>query len=215
MLIRFSPDGSTGGNEDFKAKFEALQKEKEDLTKQLEALKAKPKEDDQSLNDKVKKEKLDKEKADNESKEIEAALRFDLSSETFLNENKEIFQKEIEDIFKAANKEKYNSVIEKANAIKSSILNAFFSLQSNMDILTLNQKQQVDDYFKLTKKAKEEKANDLFVNVFEPSLQMLKAIKKAEQVAKGQSGNIEGSKLENTYKDKLMETSKKHFLRGL
>jgi hypothetical protein len=191
-----------------------LKNYKEQLAKVLKEDKKelKPEPDSTDLNNKVKADAEAKAKQEQESKSLESALTFNLTSDKFINENKNFLTKEIGDIFAVAGKEKYESPIDKANATKAAVIQSFFSLQANVDLMTNSQRSTLDDYLKLTKKGREEKAPQVFENIFEPTLEMIKKIKKAEEVSKGKSGAVGGSNIDNDYKDRLINGSRKHFL---
>lgn len=165
-----------------------------------------------TLNDKVKRDRDDRDKNDSKTKHLESALTFNLTSAEFLKTNESILPKEIADIFQAAEKEKYESAVEKANSIKAAVIQSFFSQQDNVDLLTDNQKVTLADYLKLTKNAKEDRAKDLYENLFEPALSMLKRVKKAEELGRNKMGFKDGSKGDSQYKEKMMNLSRKHFL---
>lgn len=197
---------------------QAIQEENAKLKQQIEDAKKTPppvkeKENDQSIIDKVEKERKERESRDTESQKLESALRFNLSTERFLKENHAILPQDISAIFAAAEKEKYDSAIEKANATKSAVIKSFFTLQSNMDVLTSNQKLALEDYFKLTSKGREEKADEVYRNIFEPAVETIKLIKRAEELAKSKSlGATDEDQGEKAYKRRLIAGSRKHFL---
>lgn len=207
--------GGGGGAGDDKNKpdpakeVETLKASNAALLARLEALEGKKKTEDDDLLSKTKQMNESYSKSKVDQKALESALTFGLKSEEFLKNNASLLPKEAADLFKAADKESYDSPIQKANAIKSGIIQTFFQQQANMDLLTSAQKQVVDEYLKLTKTGKEEKAQHLFDTVFEPTLETLRRIKKAEIVSKGYGS---GSDAENAYKQKLMNLSKKHYL---
>jgi hypothetical protein len=182
-----------------------------DLAKKLEKYsKPDPKpEDDPELIDKTRKEKAAADKKVSDSKALESALRFSLKSEEFLKTNATLLPKDVADIFKQAEKENYADAMEKDAAIKSGIIQSFFQVQANMDLLTPGLKSQLDEYLKLTKTGKQEKAQQIYDSVFEPAFAMLKGIKKAEALNKGFGG---GSDAETAYKNKLMAGTRKHYL---
>lgn len=182
------------------------------LTKELEALKAAnpPKPDpsnDPDLIEKARKQKELEDKQAGDQKALEAALRFSMNSEKFLKDNASLLPKDITDIFKAADKENYGSATEKANAIKAGLIQSFFSVQSNLDLLTPGLKSTLEDYLKLTKTGKQDKAQQIYDMIFEPAFEMLKRVKKAEALQKGH-----GAGNDDAYKQKLMAGSKKHYL---
>ncbi len=192
------------------------------LEKEIAALKAAPpvkaepvkdetKPDDTDLNAKVLAEKKDKEQRTLESKKLESALTFSLTSDKFIKEHESILPKDITDVFKQADKEKYDSPIEKANAIKSSLISSFFKVQANLDSLTASQKGSIEDYEKLTKRGREEKAEEIFTNIFEPALAMIKQIKKAEEIVKTKNGLGDLSDGEKRYADRMTKYSQNHY----
>lgn len=205
-------DGKSANNQLLEEKIKAIEKERDDFKKQLESLKSTSFPADKSLNEKVKDEADAKDKRELESKTLETALKFNLTSDKFINENKSVLPKEIGDIFAAAEKEKFDSAIDRANATKAAIIQSFFSLQANVDLTTPSQRQSVEDYLKLTKKGKEERADEVYRNVFEPTLEMIKRIKRAEESSKSKEGYSEGSDLDKAYKEKLIKGSRQHFL---
>lgn len=195
---------------------------KPDLGKELEALKAKNLEyenkikefesrkvDDTDLNAKAKAERDAKDKKNSDTKALEKALTFNLKADEFLKTNESLLPKDIGDIFKLAQKENYNDAIEKDGAIKTGIIQSFFSVQANMDLLTDSQKTSLDDYLKLTKTGKQEKAQSIYDSIFEPSFEMLKRIKKATALSKGQ---VESGDEDLAYKNKMIKLAKQHHL---
>ena len=112
------------------------------------------------------------------------------------------------DIFKEAEKEKYADVIEKDSAIKAGVIQAFFAVQANVDLLTASQKSALDDYLGLTKNGKQEKAQTTYDMIFEPAFETLRKVKKAEALSKGLAQN---SDTQDDYKKKLMDGSRKHY----
>lgn len=165
-----------------------------------------------TLNDKVRLEREDRQKKDSDAKSLESALTFNLTSNDFLKQNESVLPKEFSEIFQVASKETYEGPIQKANAIKAAMVQSFFSQQSNVDLLTESQKVSLADYLKLTKNGKEDRAKEIYDNLFEPALSTLKRVKKAEEVSRAKFGYRDGSKGDSQYKEKLMSLSKKHYL---
>lgn len=162
------------------------------------------------LTDKLRQQKeADTQKA-GDTKKLEAALQFTMGAEQFIKNNESLLPKDIAEIFKLAEKEKYENAIQKRDAIQAGVINSFFSQQANLDLLTPNQKTVLADYQKLTKNVKEERAAEIYDNIFEPAVEMLRRIKKAEQL--GKSGGVSSSDADTAYKNKLMEISQKHYL---
>lgn len=152
-------------------------------------------------------------KAANTTKQLESALKFNLEIDSFVKANKSLLPAEVEKIIEVANRETYDSAVDKTNAIKIGLMTSFFNQQANLDVLTPSQKAQVEDFQKLSKKGKEMKAAALYENVFEPALEVFKRIKKAEEVVKARSGIVSGSSTEDAYKQKMINFSKKAYLK--
>jgi len=188
-----------------------LKAENEALRKELEALKSKPapKPDDESLADQARRKREADEKSAGDTKKMEAALRFSLGSEAWLQTNQSLLPKSIPGIFEAAKKEVYATESDKVAAIKAGIVTEFFSEQANLDLLTESQKNALDEFRKLTNTVKQERAGQLYDSVFEPTFEMLKKLKKAQQLASGISTPTDA---EAKYKDKLMKGSRNHYL---
>lgn len=201
--------GGTGGA-DAATTIAALQAENAAL--KAASSKASPKageegDDDLAQKARIKREISDKDNA--RTKNIENALKFSLKSGEFLKQNESLLPKEAADIFAQAEKENFADAIEKDCAIKSCLIQSFFSVQANVDLLTTSQKSTLDDYLKLTKNGKQEKAQQFYDVVFEPAFEMLKRIKRAEALSKGFGGN---SDAETAYRDRMIKLSKKHYL---
>jgi hypothetical protein len=205
------PDISDQELADLKAKASKV----DDLSKEIETLKSKPApkaEDETDLTDKVAKEKKEKEQKSSDTKKLETALIFTLNSDKFIKEHESILPKDMADIFEVASKEKYDSPIEKASAIKSALISSFFKVQANLDSLTASHKQAIEDFEKLTKRGREEKASEIYSNIFEPALGMIKQIKKAEELVRAKSGYADPSEIDAAYKEKLIRGSRAHYL---
>jgi hypothetical protein len=201
--------GSGAGAGDDVAALRAQNKALEERLAKLETAGKGKGEDDPDLADKAKKDREAKEKAEAATKDIETALKFSLGARDWLKTNASILPKDIVGIFDAADKENYATAIEKNAAIKSSVVQEFFKLQANLDLLTPSQKSALEDFLKLTKTGKQEKAQLIYDQVFEPTFEMLKRIKKAEQL--GQAGHASPTEVENAYRDRMMKMSKKHY----
>jgi hypothetical protein len=180
-----------------------------ELQKRLDALEAtkKTQPEDKDLLTKAKETKESEDKKSGSAKQLEAAIRFSLGAEAWLKTNQTLLPKDIADIFKASEKENFESPVEKDAAIKSGIIQSFFAVQSNLDLLTASQKNQLEEYLKLTKTGKQDKAQQIYDMLFEPTFEMLKRVKKAEAIQKGH-----GTTDDDSYKLRMMELSKKHYL---
>lgn len=184
-----------------KAADEAALKEKE-----------KEKEKDLDLNEKVRKEKEELEKKGADSKKIEGALKFNLGVNTFVKEHADLLPGEVPDLLRQAEKENYDNANQKANTLKVAIMQSFFAVKDNLEALTSKQKSALDEYQKLTKNGKEEKAEAIYENIFEPALETMKRVKKAEELGRAKSGQAGGNKSQDSYKNKIMESTQKTYL---
>lgn len=195
------------------------QENKPDPAKELETLKtqlaerdaeiakfkaAKPLEHD--LTDKARLQREADDKKAHETKALEQAITFNLKSQEFLKQNESLLPKDVADIFAQAEKENYSNAIEKDQAKKAGLVQSFFSVQTNVDLLTPALKTSLDEYLKLTKTGKQEKAQHIFDTVFEPTFEMLKRLKKAEALGKGLA---DGSS-QDAYQKKMIELTRKH-----
>ncbi len=195
---------------DLKAKHEALEKEHETLKakpKDPPPKKEEPPADDPELLAKAQKEREALNKKTSDTKTLEAALKFSLTSEKWLKDHGTLLPNDVQDLFTQAEKENYGDAVQKASAIKAGIVQSFFSIQANVDLLTPGLKSALEDFLKLTKNGKQEKATHIFETVFEPAFEMLKRVKKAEHLNKGL-----GDGSDDAYKNKLMNLSKKHYM---
>ena len=193
------------------ADIETLKQQNADLMKRLEALeKPAPKKDDPSLEEKARLEREKKEKDSESSKKLEGALKFTLGSSDFMKNNAALLPKTIEGIFEQANKENYDSAIDKSTAIKVGIVSEFFAQQSNLDLLTESQKLMLEQFKNLSKTVKQERVDGVYDSIFEPTLEALRKIKRAESLQKGLK---ESNGDEDAYKNRLIKLSRQHHLR--
>lgn len=165
--------------------------------------------DDPDLVDKAKKERETKERQKSDAKTLERALQFSMTAKEFIKENSTLLPKDIEGIFAEADKETYDSATEKSGAIQAGIIKGFFQVQDNLDLLTPSQKSAIEEFLKLTKNGRQEKAPQLYDQIFEPTFAMLKRIKKAEQL---NIGGKEQSAGEKALAERMLQMSKKHYL---
>lgn len=147
-----------------------------------------------------------------ETRSIEGALKFNLGVTDFVKTHADLLPSNIQEILRVAEKETYDSAIEKAGALKAAFIQEFFEVKDNVDALTASQKVQLADYLKLTKTGKESKAASIYENIFEPALETLKKVKKAEELGKARSGFATGNAVQDGYKERLMNNAKKTHL---
>jgi hypothetical protein len=167
---------------------------------------------DDDLNKKLQRQRQDADNKVKETKDIERSVEFNLSVDSFVKDNAEVLPKDVADILKLAHKETYDSPRAKTGAIQSAIIQSYFSIQANVDNLTTSQKKNLEDYNRLTKSAKEERAPEIWVNIFEPAFEFSKKILKAQELSQSRSGYANGTDTENAYKDKLIKGSRRQYL---
>lgn len=190
-----------------KAEFEKM---KADYETKLKAGNPNPKPDDQDdLATKARKEREAKEKETANQANLEKALKFNLSGAEFVKNNAALLPASVEKIFEAADKENYGSATEKAAAVKVGIISEFFALEENMSHLTGPQKLKVEEFKKLTKTDKQERAGVIWDEIFEPTFETLKKVKRAQTMAAGQKDQSDGEK---ALADRMAKMSRKHYL---
>lgn len=202
-----TPIPAPNPGQDLSKEIETLKARNAELDKKILELTKTPEPEDKSLQEKARIERDAKDKKRNDTKALESALTFNLKAEDWLKTNESLLPKEVGEIFKLAQKESYNDPIEKDGAIKASIIQSFFSVQANMDLLTGHQKTSLDEYLKLTKTGKQDKAQGIYSDIFEPSFEMLRRIKKAEALSKGHSDTNEDD-FQVRYKNKLVKLAR-------
>lgn len=144
------------------------------------------------------------------AKKLEKAVTFTLGAPEWLKNNITLLPKTIEGIFKAADGETYGSSVDKAADLKVGIVAEFFAQQENLDQLTDQQKVALEDFKKLAKDVKRERVDKIYDDIFEPTLNMVKKVKRAEQISLGlgDKGGTSGA-----YENKMKELSSKHYLK--
>ena len=207
--------GGDGGDKGSKGGDDGKDKLIADLTARLEKLEkagqkaADPNPDDDDLAAKAEKARLAKEKANSDSKTLSSAIKFNMALPTWIKDNEALLPKNVASIVAVAEKENYATDVEKANAIKKALVSEFFAVQSNLDQLTENQKEALEVFKKLTKDEQVQRVGSIYDSIFEPTFELLKKIRKAQQVRNGE-GSESGA--ENAYKQKLIAASKKKYL---
>jgi len=193
----------------------ATTKREEELLAEIARLKGEKaggRNEDDPLILKTRQDKDDKDKRASETREVERALKFNLTVDEFVKTNKSFLPEEIDGILSQASRERYDTEFEKAGALKASIIKSYFSVQQNLDSLTPSQKKAVEDWNRLTASGRQDKAADLYDNVFEPCIDTQRRIKRAEDVGRARAGLADSSQ-GKAYKDKLIKISREAHLR--
>ncbi len=192
----------------------ALKTENDALRAELAKLKT-PKKEEQvelDLRDKVKEQTQTASDKALELKKLESSVKFNMTVNQFMADNKSLLPSEITEILKIAEKETYDSASQKTGAVKAAMVQAYFSIKDNLEVLTANQKLQLDDYLKLTKTGKEDRADAIYENLFEPAIESMRRIKKAEELHRSRNGFASPSDADNAYKERLMKLSQTHYM---
>jgi hypothetical protein len=202
--------GGAGGSG--KSELETLKESNAALIARLEKLESSlkpptPDPKDEELRDKARRQREADEKKGMDSKALEQSIKFNLQSSEFLKVNQSLLPKDAPDIFKAADKEKFENEIEKARAVKVGLIQSFFAVQENVDLLTGPQKNRLDEFLKLTKNGKQDQAQEFYENIFEPTFEALRRVKRAEALNRGH-----GDSSDDAYKQRLLDHSRKHIL---
>lgn len=193
-----------------KGKEDAWAKEKADYEAKLKAGNPPPPKDEgDDLATKARKEREAKEKDAANQSNLEKALKFNLGGAEFMKNNAALLPASVGTIFEAAEKENYGNATEKASAIKVGIISEFFALEENMSHLTGPQKLKVEEFKKLTKTDKQERAGVIWDEIFEPTFETIKKVKRAQQIAAGQKDQSDGEK---ALADRMAKMSRKHYL---
>jgi hypothetical protein len=201
---------SDSGNKDSANKgadSDSLAKENAALKERLAKFEASQNSD---LNDRTQKDRENSDKKVQETKAIEQAVSFNLQAGDFLKKNAALLPESVKDLFSVADKETWDSPVVKSSEIKSGIIQQFFAVQSNYDLLTASQKTSLADYLKLTKDGKRDRAQSVYDTIFEPALEMIRAVKKADQVQRARNGY--GDDSDSAYKQRLVDASRAHYL---
>lgn len=213
-LILRAPEGDgTGGGGGGGGTPDPKDKEISDLKAkiaEMEKTKTPPKQDHPAdLAAKAAKEREDSEKKAKHEKQLEHSIRFTGQAKEWAKSNASLLPKNIDSILDTAEKEKYDSVIQKDAAIKVALIQEFFGQQPNLDLLTGSQKVALEDFKNLTKDKKQEQAQHVFDTLFEPTFETLKKVKRAEQIAKGHADQSTG---EQAYRDRRLKLARKQHL---
>ncbi len=165
---------------------------------------------DKTLAEKVEAERIAREKGQSDVAKIERDISYNLGVSKFVDDHKAYLSEDIKAILLAAEKEKYDSAGQKAAELRTEIIDAFFKVQANSDILTAAQKRILADFGKLTKDGKRQDSEKVYESVFEPALEMVKRVKKAEELNLAARGyaTATGGPL-GAYKQKLLEAAKR------
>jgi len=89
------------------------------------------------------------------------------------------------------------------------VVSEVFAVQTNNDLLTACLIIELDDYLKSTKNGKQDRVENVYAMIFEPTLETLRKVEKAKQL---NTGTKNQSDAEKQLADKMMKASKKHYL---
>jgi len=168
--------------------------------------------EDDSLQGKVRRKREREEREAAQTKELERAIAFNLGIDKFVAENQALLPAEIVQIVKLAQSERYDNQLAKASELKAAIIQSYFQVQANMDALTPAHKNAIDEYLKLTKGGREQKAAEVYENIFEPALEMARKIAKAEELGRSRAGFANPSQTDLGYKERLVKLARRTHL---
>ncbi|MDR2426833.1 MAG: hypothetical protein LBD46_06635 [Endomicrobium sp.] len=213
-LFEMTPEEKTAFDE-AKAKAEAAEKELKEL-KEKQKLLSVPPNPNPTLEDLIAKSKKDSEeqaKIKEINNQLERAVEFNYKIETFAKENKEIVGDEVINIIELSKGRNYDTGIEKANELRSAILNKYFSVQSNIDALrTESFKKKATEFLALTQ-IKRNELSDEYWELFELSVENIRRDKKQAELVKAENG-IETNDFQKKYKEKLAEQANEYYFPG-
>lgn len=170
--------------------------------------KEEPEKDEDDLGKKAEKDRKALEDAKGKTRRIQQALKFEMSLPEFTKANKGIVPADFEGILERAGKENFDDAVAKAIAIKSSFLSTFFTVKENYESLTASQKEVVDGFLGQTKIGREEQAEKLYETIFEPALESIKKVRKAEQLNRARNGFSDGgSSVIKDYEQRIIKQS--------
>lgn len=144
-----------------------------------------------------------------EIKTMEKAIEFNMKSKDWMKNNESLLPATVKGIFEQADKQNFANAMEKEAAIKVGIVSEFFAVQANVDALTPGLKSALDEWKILIQTEKQNRVQSLYDTVFEPTFEMMKQVKKAQQLQKGQASDNDA---DNAYKKKLEKASRAHYL---
>lgn len=204
--------GSGGASDAMKAELDKAKKEIQAMKSQLGRMNQGKENKNESLYEKNQARRVVDKETQSNSSELEKALSFTLKANDFYSSNKDLIPSDVAEMIEMASKENYDSAITKASAIKSGIIESFFSVESNLGLLTTSQKKELEDFRKLTKNGRESKASKVYEFVLEPALEIVKRVKKAEELAKSRNGFSSSNSVTDDYKQRLINGAKKRHL---
>lgn len=165
---------------------------------------------DDDLAEKARKEREAKEKQGADTAKLEKAIRFTTGMADFIKTNATLLPKSLEGILAQAEKEKYENAMDKAAAVQVALVSEFFSVQSNLDLLTESQKNALAEFQALTKNVKQERVQNVYDMIFEPAFATLKAVTKAKQVREGE---VDPANEKAAYAKRIADMSKNKFIK--
>lgn len=141
--------------------------------------------------------------------DTEAATRFEMAFPKQLETDKDFYPKETDFIINAATAQNFPDKIQRTQAIKGSIMDAFFTEAKNIEVLNDTQKAKVEKYKALTIEDKRKQANQYW-EVFELAIDGLKT-KARVAAATTANGAITGDmdKTKKAYNEKIALASKR------
>lgn len=163
--------------------------------------------------DKFRKQKAEDDRKAQEVREVERAVRFNLTCDEFIAANKALLPEEMEGIISRAKSEKYESDVKRSAAFRAAILKSYFSVQANVDSLTASQKATIENWKGLTQAERESRSADVYESIFEPAIEAAKKVRKAEEVGRARSGMASETAHGIALRDKIRNASRARYMR--
>lgn len=148
----------------------------------------------------------EKEKA-TKAKELEAAIKFNLSIEKFLTDNKDFMPAESVKFMEAVNGKSFSSESLKADELRKSLIELWVKEQKNIDCLPQSHKDKVAEFKSLTDDEKT-KQSGKFWDIVEVGVNNRTLMRRAEQINRT-AGMGGGSDYQSDYEKRFLENKMK------
>lgn len=120
-------------------------------------------------------------------KAIADAARFSVSIKETITAGEGFFPDETSEIIKVNAKANFDSELDKANDLRSSLIESVFSQKKNLELMTPSAQEKVNAYLELSPKKRQEKAGEYWEYV-NTALDIHNRIAKAERVNNSRAG---------------------------
>lgn len=204
--------------EELQKEVERLKNENEKLTKDLDDATRpskieEPKKETLSLEEQEARNREEKLRIDEHNAKVESAAKFNYEIDNFVSDNLAVIGDEVKSIIDLSKERTYPNSIEKANELRASILNKYFSKKENVEaLLTESFKKKAIDFLGLTQVKKHELAGQHW-ELFELSVQNKMKDKKQEELLKKENGQ-EVTDVQKNLKEKIGKKSQEYYFQN-